>query len=66
MPNIETNLTTTSQAIARELALPHKQVLATIELLQAGNTIPFVARYRKDFTVGLDAVTYRALEDASG
>lgn len=64
MPTTETNSTTTSQAIARELSLPHKQVLATIELLQAGNTIPFIARYRKEVTGGLDEIALRAIEDA--
>lgn len=64
MPTTETDLTTTSQAIAHKLALPHKQVLATIELLQAGNTIPFIARYRKEVTGGLDEIALRAIEDA--
>ena len=52
------------QAIARELAIPAKQVLAVIELLQAGNTIPFIARYRKEATGGLDEIALRAMEDA--
>lgn len=64
MPNTETDLTVTCQAIARELSLPHKQVLAAVELLQAGNTIPFIARYRKEVTGGLDEIVLRAIEDA--
>lgn len=64
MPSTETQSTTHSSDIARELSLPHKQVLATIELLEAGNTIPFIARYRKEVTGGLDEIALRAIEDA--
>ena len=64
MSNTETDLTVTCQAIARELSLPHKQVLAAVELLQAGNTIPFIARYRKEVTGALDEIALRAIEDA--
>ena len=49
--------------IASELSLPAKQVRAAIELLQAGNTIPFVARYRKETTGGLDEIVLREIED---
>jgi uncharacterized protein len=52
------------QSIARELNLPEKQVAAVIELLEAGNTIPFIARYRKEATGGLDEIALRAIEDA--
>ncbi len=55
---------TFAKAIAAELELPLKQVLAAIELLEAGNTIPFIARYRKEATGGLDEVALRAIEDA--
>ncbi len=64
MPNNDTPSTIHSADIARELELPHKQVLATIELLEAGNTIPFIARYRKEVTGGLDEIALRAIEDA--
>jgi protein Tex len=50
--------------IAQELGLPVPQVRAAIELLEAGNTIPFVARYRKEATQGLDEIALRAIEDA--
>ncbi len=40
--------------IARELGLRLEQVHAVVSLLDAGNTIPFVTRYRKDQTGGLD------------
>lgn len=54
-----------AQAIAVDLQLPIRQVLAAIELLEAGNTIPFIARYRKEVTQGLDEIALRAIEDAA-
>ncbi|HUS39073.1 MAG TPA: Tex family protein [Pirellulales bacterium] len=53
-----------TKAIAGELELPLRQVLAAVELLSAGNTIPFIARYRKEATHGLDEVALRVIEDA--
>ena len=50
--------------IAKALAIPEKQVQATVELLDAGNTIPFIARYRKEATGGLDEMQIRSIEDA--
>ncbi|MGN6546115.1 MAG: Tex family protein [Aureliella sp.] len=52
------------KAIAQELAVPERQVRATVELLEAGNTLPFIARYRKEATGGLDEFALRAIEDA--
>lgn len=60
----DSNLEPTIKAIATELALPLGQVRAAIDLLSAGNTIPFIARYRKEATNGLDEVALRAIEDA--
>jgi uncharacterized protein len=40
--------------VARQTKLPVEQLRATIELLDAGNTIPFITRYRRDQTGGLD------------
>lgn len=40
--------------IARELSIRPAQVAATIELLDVGNTLPFIARYRKEATGSLD------------
>ncbi len=40
--------------IASQLNIRPEQVAATIELLDAGNTLPFIARYRKEATSGLD------------
>ncbi|GAA5510355.1 Tex family protein [Novipirellula caenicola] len=53
-----------TKAIAKELSLPLKQVQSAVELLDAGNTIPFIARYRKEATGGLDEIALRAIEDA--
>nr|WP_145087180.1 Tex family protein [Aureliella helgolandensis] len=50
--------------IAQDLNIPLKQVQAAVELLNAGNTIPFIARYRKEATFGLDEIGLRAIEDA--
>lgn len=54
----------TIKQIADELGLPQKKVRAAIELLEAGNTIPFIARYRKEATGMLDEIALRAIEDA--
>lgn len=53
---------TIPQAIAGELALPLQSVIATISLLDADNTIPFIARYRKEATGNLDEVQLRSVE----
>lgn len=42
------------QTIARELKIGVEQVESTLKLLQEGNTVPMIARYRKDITKGLD------------
>ena len=39
--------------IARELSIYPQQVVKTMELLDAGNTVPFIARYRKEATGSL-------------
>ena len=49
--------------IAKELGIRVSQVEATIELLDAGNTLPFIARYRKEATGDLDEEKIRLLED---
>ena len=41
------------QIIAKELGIREKQVIDTIKLIDEGNTIPFIARYRKEVTGGL-------------
>jgi len=42
------------QTIAKELKVSEAQVQTTLALLEEGNTVPFIARYRKDQTKGLD------------
>jgi protein Tex len=59
MLSIETRL-------AAELAVKPQQIAATIALLDAGSTVPFIARYRKEATEGLDDVQLRALEERLG
>lgn len=49
--------------IAKELSLLEKQVGATISLLEEGGTIPFIARYRKELTGGLDEVEIAGIRD---
>lgn len=51
-----------ARRIATELELTPAQVTGAIELLDAGNTIPFIARYRKEATGGLDEVQLRRIE----
>ena len=49
--------------IADELQVKPSQVEATIKLIDEGNTIPFIARYRKEVTGGLSDETLRTLGD---
>ena len=51
-----------SQLIAQELNVRDSQILAAIQLLDDGNTIPFIARYRKEVTGGLDDTQLRHFE----
>jgi len=54
-----------SQRIAIELSLRPAQVETTLGLLAEGNTIPFIARYRKEATGELDEVRIRDIRDRS-
>lgn len=54
---------TIEQIIAGELAVKPLQVTATLELLDSGNTIPFVARYRKEVTGSLDEEQIRTISE---
>ena len=49
--------------IALELNLARPRVAAVVALLQEGNTVPFIARYRKEATGSLDEVAIRTIED---
>ena len=54
------------QRIAEELSVNSKQVRAAIALLDEGATVPFISRYRKEVTGGLDDTQLRQLEDRLG
>ncbi len=56
LPSIE-------QRLATELSVKFSQIQATIQLLDDGSTVPFIARYRKEATGGLDDIQLRLLEE---
>ena len=49
--------------LAAELSLTVEQVEKTVALMDEGNTIPFIARYRKEVTGSLDDTVLRKLEE---
>lgn len=51
-----------NQQLATELNVSANQIAAAVELLDQGATVPFIARYRKEVTGGLDDVVLRQLE----
>nr|WP_297461774.1 Tex family protein [uncultured Halomonas sp.] len=58
--NAQTQIT---QRLAEELAIRPNQVAAAVELLDGGATVPFISRYRKEATGGLDDSQLRTLEE---
>ncbi|WP_064256365.1 Tex family protein [Rhodococcus sp. D-6] len=58
-----TELDTVNRRIAQELDVREDQVAAAVGLLDGGATVPFVARYRKEATGGLDDAQLRTLEE---
>jgi uncharacterized protein len=54
---------TLAQRLAEELSVRENQVSATLALLEDGATVPFIARYRKELTGGLDDTQLRELEE---
>ena len=54
---------TISERIAQELGVNARQVEAAVRLLDEGATVPFIARYRKEATGGLDDTQLRSLEE---
>ena len=52
-----------SASVATKLSIPEKQVLAVLDLLSEGATIPFIARYRKDKTGALDEVQIQHIQE---
>ena len=55
-----------TKALAKELNLDLICVDHVVQLLDEGNTIPFIARYRKELHGGMDDTTLRTLEDRLG
>ena len=51
------------KTLAQEFNVKEEQVEATVALIDEGNTIPFISRYRKEVTGGLDDTTLRDLND---
>ena len=51
------------KTLAQEFSVKEEQVEATVALIDEGNTIPFISRYRKEVTGGLDDTTLRELND---
>ena len=52
--------------IASELSIPARQVTAALRLFDEGATLPFIARYRKEATGGLDEIQLRDIRDRAG
>ena len=52
-----------TKLIAQHLRLRERQVENTIQLLEGGATIPFISRYRKEATGGMDEVQVAAVKD---
>ena len=52
-----------NETLAKEFNLKTEQVEKTVELIDEGNTIPFIARYRKEVTGSLDDTVLRDLFD---
>ncbi|KHD46061.1 Tex family protein [Streptococcus hongkongensis] len=52
------------ETIAEQLAISKKQIQDVLELTAEGNTIPFIARYRKEVTGNLDEVALKAIIDS--
>ena len=63
-PNVVFNPPVVAVAIASTLRLPPASVSGVMDLLSDGNTVPFIARYRKERTDGLDEVQIGAIDDA--
>jgi uncharacterized protein len=57
---------TINQLLAQELAVSVNQINAAVALLDEGSTVPFISRYRKEATGGLDDTQLRLLEERLG
>ena len=49
---------------AKRAGINSRQTASVIELLESGNTVPFIARYRKEATGSLDEVQIKTIEEA--
>ncbi|MFD1019336.1 Tex family protein [Thalassobacillus hwangdonensis] len=49
--------------VSKETQVSHKAIEKVITMLEEGNTVPFIARYRKEMTGGLDEVQIKSIED---
>lgn len=61
--NTEIDTAEIGSQIANELSIKKEQAIAAIHLLDGGATVPFIARYRKEATHGLDDIQLRKLEE---
>ncbi|MFA4970760.1 MAG: Tex-like N-terminal domain-containing protein, partial [Sulfuritalea sp.] len=59
-PSIQSRI---AQRIAEELGVRPQQVVAAVQLLDEGATVPFISRYRKEVTDNLDDTQLRNLEE---
>ena len=60
---MESTVTIDLRQVGRGLEIPLAQIQAAVELLDEGNTVPFITRYRKDQTGGLDEEQIREIQD---
>src|SRR3954465_2857113 len=63
---METTVSIDLGHVARELNLPLDKIQRTLDLLDEGNTVPFITRYRKDQTGGFDEEQIRRVQLAVG
>ena len=59
---MESTVTIDLRQVGRGLDIPLRQIQTTVELLDEGNTVPFITRYRKDQTGGLDEEQIREIQ----
>ncbi|MBW8729533.1 MAG: RNA-binding transcriptional accessory protein [Terrabacter sp.] len=64
--SVQVKVPSIERRIAEELGVRDGQVAAAVGLLDGGSTVPFVARYRKEVTGGLDDTQLRTLEERLG
>ena len=64
--SVQVKVPSIERRIAEELGVRDGQVAAAVGLLDSGSTVPFVARYRKEVTGGLDDAQLRTLEERLG